>query len=1068
LKGFDDADDILEGGTGNDTLSGGRGNDTYIWNAGDGGDRIIESGGLDTLAFRGGISPDDVSVEVRGLDVVFVIGGERVTVVNWFGGESNHVENILFDDGTSWDREMIYHKIGSLIQGSSGADRLIGSDEADILVGSLGDDKLFGGGGDDKYVWAPGHGSDTILDAQGRNVLELDGVTADDLILSRDNRHLFIKHRETGEVIKVESWYSGSGNQLAEIRLADGTIWTAEHINSLFVEVKGSSDNDSLLAYDTDDVVYGYEGGDIISGLGGNDVLVGGKGDDKLYGGAGDDVYIWSRGDGNDRIRDNAGRNTLRFGDGIAARDLLVTRDAQHLYIKIGEEFVCVENWFGSEANKLDIEFADGVIWTKEAVEGALGNTASFNATEGDDVLHGTPEDDVIDGRGGNDKIYGGGGDDLIIGGKGRDILNGQDGDDTYFWSPGDGNDVVIDSLGHNRLEFGAGVEWTQVSAVAYGMDLALKFNETGEYIRVSGWFNDEANQLAEIVFSDGTTWTREYLNSLITVTKFDTASQYAYGADGRDLLIGSVGGDRIYGQGGDDSIIGGKGDDYLDGGTGDDVYFWNSGDGNDTISDSSGSNVLQFGEGILREDVAIRRNGADLRLVVLETGEQITISGWYSRTYRQLAEIRFADGSALTREEIAALPSVYSGTEGNDTLSGSGEADVLYGLGGKDKLYGYGGNDILVGGTGDDHLDGGAGDDTYIWNVGDGNDTISDNSGADVLRLGEGVLPSDVTFERSGSGEKDIVLVIGSTGERITIAGWFRGSDYQLARVEFSDGTVWTRLDIAAMSSVGHGTGEDDILHGTYINDTLMGYAGNDKLYGYAGKDTLIGGEGDDYLDGGAGDDTYIWNLGDGNDTIYDYYGSNVLEIGEDVNPKNVLLERIGRNLRLTIGETGEVITIKDWYYNNRNQLATMRFADGTIWTAQDVNEITAGIKEPFNISREAPVLEGFSLFPASYMLETYTPAVSDWSHDPILANIMNTPTAADIGSLEAANIDLSIAISILDFGTNGADQICEITGSPRSFSGEIYSPLSGGLQTCDAAMLFGTEESKSERLGE
>ncbi|MEO1656317.1 MAG: cadherin domain-containing protein [Pseudomonadota bacterium] len=69
--------------------------------------------------------------------------------------------------------------------------------------------------------------------------------------------------------------------------------------------------------------------------------------------------------------------------------------------------------------------------------------------------------------------------------------------------------------------------------------------------------------------------------------------------------------------------------------------------------------------------------------------------------------------------------------------------------------------------------------------------------------------------------------------------------------------------------------------LDGGAGNDQLIGRGGSDWLDGGAGVDTLDGGDGDDYLTGGAGngddvrggrgDDTYVFNLGDGVDTLSD-----------------------------------------------------------------------------------------------------------------------------------------------------------------------------------------------------
>ncbi|WP_456401420.1 calcium-binding protein, partial [Persephonella sp.] len=54
--------------------------------------------------------------------------------------------------------------------------------------------------------------------------------------------------------------------------------------------------------------------------------------------------------------------------------------------------------------------------------------------------------------------------------------------------------------------------------------------------------------------------------------------------------------------------------------------------------------------------------------------------------------------------------------------------------------------------------------------------------------------------------------------------------------------------------------------------NDIIETGAGDDTLKAGEGNDILVGGEGDDYLEGGRGSDTYVFNKGDGKDTILDY----------------------------------------------------------------------------------------------------------------------------------------------------------------------------------------------------
>ena len=59
------------------------------------------------------------------------------------------------------------------------------------------------------------------------------------------------------------------------------------------------------------------------------------------------------------------------------------------------------------------------------------------------------------------------------------------------------------------------------------------------------------------------------------------------------------------------------------------------------------------------------------------------------------------------------------------------------------------------------------------------------------------------------------------------------------------------------------------NFLKGTNEDDFIDAKSNNDVIYGLSGDDTLIGGTGNDQLVGGDGSDTYIYEAGDGSDTI-------------------------------------------------------------------------------------------------------------------------------------------------------------------------------------------------------
>src|SRR3546814_7235430 len=85
--------------------------------------------------------------------------------------------------------------------------------------------------------------------------------------------------------------------------------------------------------------------------------------------------------------------------------------------------------------------------------------------------------------------------------------------------------------------------------------------------------------------------------------------------------------------------------------------------------------------------------------------------------------------------------------------------------------LYGRAGNDTLTGGLGNDTLSGDGGNDTFVFNAGDGQDVITEwgdsgggDSGTDVLELGAGILPADVTVAQANGGGDLVLSIAGGT----------------------------------------------------------------------------------------------------------------------------------------------------------------------------------------------------------------------------------------------------------------------------------------------------------------
>ncbi|MBN3958688.1 putative Ig domain-containing protein [Nostoc sp. NMS8] len=74
--------------------------------------------------------------------------------------------------------------------------------------------------------------------------------------------------------------------------------------------------------------------------------------------------------------------------------------------------------------------------------------------------------------------------------------------------------------------------------------------------------------------------------------------------------------------------------------------------------------------------------------------------------------------------------------------------------------------------------------------------------------------------------------------------------------------------------------------LTGTSNADILTGTASNNIITGLAGNDTITGNKGNDTLTGGSGQDRFVYNLGDGTDTITDFGG-----VGKGANPSAAVI---------------------------------------------------------------------------------------------------------------------------------------------------------------------------------
>jgi len=153
------------------------------------------------------------------------------------------------------------------------------------------------------------------------------------------------------------------------------------------VSVNLSSGRDSLEStlYNIDNVI-GSAWSDTLTGTTANNVLAGGRGNDRLEGGGGNDVYVFDRGDGQDKVINGVSGNTgpssiLKLQAGIKAADLWLAREGNNLLVAVlgSHDRIEIQDWFAADYRKLAaIELSNGLRLGSDAVELAIATQQSW------------------------------------------------------------------------------------------------------------------------------------------------------------------------------------------------------------------------------------------------------------------------------------------------------------------------------------------------------------------------------------------------------------------------------------------------------------------------------------------------------------------------------------------------------------------------------------------------------------------------------------------------------------------------------------------------------------------
>ena len=989
--GAGEGNDIIRGDKGNDTIYSDLGDDTFIFNLCDGQDTVYEKQGVDTFYFGNGIAWSDLTFEQSGDDMIIKINNttDQITVKDWFltTGENykydnNKIEIFEFADGSK-------HYKDEITVGDNTESIIYNMDETEfgyletasdykttVNLKSGWNNVIAGENSDDTYVFTEQGTDALIVNYSGNNTIKFgNGITLENINFERTEDGLDIWFNDFDGHISI----IGDVGTFTKFEFADGTIITdvKNYLKKDVCEndyVMGTNtDEVQLIGYDDahvtgndrDNIIFGNSGNTTFEGKGGNDYYKSTLG--------GDDTYIFNLGDGYDTIHDIGGLDTIKFGEGITLENIVMLRNLSSNNLEIWFDIedsnsgITIENYFGNDENKIErFEFADGTIITD------ITDLVKLFGSEDDDItLPGNIEEAHLRGQEdisavGNDLdnwMGGNSGDNTFTGGKGNDdFWDDQNSSERYIYNLGDGHDTIEDYGGVDAIIFGDNITKDNILFSQDENNLVISFSDNeddsiciinyfadienrielfrfanGDVISdISAYLQNESGEVAEIV-SDGSI---VLVGEEETATLSGTNNATVLGNNLDNTIVGNSGNNTYYAGGGDDTIT-----DILGG---NDTYIYKSGNGNDVITDVDGLDTLKFVGDITLANIKFEQVDNNLVISFYDFDGSVTITDYFLDADHKIENIIFSDGATIdlvdglltgivtnsnyTFEEGTNVDTVHLIGSENLTVTGNSANNTIFGNTGNTTFDGKGGDDTFISEKG--------GNDTYIYNLGDGFDYIKDVGGNDTIKFGEGITLDNLAFKQTAT---DLEIWFQFEEGGLVIENFFSNPDNKIERFELADGTVITDISnyITAIGSDGDivlPSGVQQALLSGSNDATITGNNLNNWLSGNSGNNTFNGGQGNDFIvDESDSDDTYIYNLGDGYDTIHDHGGFDKIKFGAGITKENLVFVRQtdGNLIIHFVNENGEFldgnICIKDYFNNEDNKIEKIEFADGS-----------------------------------------------------------------------------------------------------------------------------------------
>lgn len=270
------------------------------------------------------------------------------------------------------------------------------------------------------------------------------------------------------------------------------------------------------------------------------------------------------------------------------------------------------------------------------------------------------------------------------------------------------------------------------------------------------------------------------------------------------------------------------------------------------------------------------------------------------------------------------------TGSAYNDVIKTGKDNDTIFSGTGDDVINAGDGADSINGGEGNDKLTGGKGKDTFVFSFGNGVDTITDADYTDKIEITgkkanniTDICTDDLRFAKNKNDLEIFYSDEFDENNKIVVKNYYSKKDIQRINTLIVNGD--NSKNIATLLNGNNSlTGKGTITGTKKGNDNIIGSSSNDTVKVTAGENTVEARGGDDKLYGGTtteSNTTFVFNVGDGADTVYFGKGEDTLQF-KNIDTSKLAIEQGTKtnNKDLIIKYSdNDMVTVKNYYTVDR-----------------------------------------------------------------------------------------------------------------------------------------------------